>query len=73
MAGVAVIGAWSQVRGWVLSGATVHGAEGTEAVRAAWRDAIRDASVVVLTDQAGADLTEERAAPDGPLVAVIPS
>lgn len=71
MAGVAVIGAWTRVRGWVLSGATVHGADDSAEVRAAWRHLDPDVSVVLLTERAAADLTEERAEPGGPLVVVI--
>jgi vacuolar-type H+-ATPase subunit F/Vma7 len=72
MAGVAVIGAWGRVRGWVLSGATVRGADSADEVRVAWRELDPDVTVVVLTEQAAEILSEERGKPGSPLVAVIP-
>lgn len=73
MAGVAVIGAWARVRGWVLSGAAVHGAEDTAEVRSAWRELEPDVAVVVLTERAAADLAAERDERGAPLVVVIPT
>ena len=73
MAGVAVIGAWARVRGWVLSGATVVGAESADEVRTAWRELGPGVAVVVLTDRAAEALADELGRLGSPLVAVIPS
>lgn len=73
MSAIAVIGSWERVRGWVLSGATVHEVGSADEVRSAWRDLGPDVAVVVLTERAAQDLADERATRTFPLVAVIPS
>ncbi|MEV0402618.1 V-type ATP synthase subunit F [Actinoallomurus sp. NPDC050550] len=70
MAKVAVIGEEPRVVGFGLAGALVLPADGSEAVRAAWRSLDDDVAVVVLTERAARFLREETSS--WPLRVVMP-
>ena len=55
---VAVLGERSRVQGFALAGAIVSIADDEDAVRSAWRGLASDVTVVVLTPEAAADLSD---------------
>lgn len=74
MGAVAAIGERARVAGLALAGALVLEADGTEAVRRAWRSLPGDVGLVILTPAAAEALEPGRTAPGsgGPLTAVMP-
>jgi len=61
MGTVAVIGEVALVRGYVLAGATVVPAEGSDAVLLAWRSLAENTALVILTPAAAGSLGAELA------------
>ncbi|CAL9656894.1 hypothetical protein SUDANB105_06839 [Streptomyces sp. enrichment culture] len=74
MGRVAALGERTRVAGLALAGAVVLVADGTEAVRRAWRDLPDGIDLVILTPAAAKALGPDPAAPGPrrPLTAVMP-